>query len=1395
MNHSIRHYFPSSVHRRIHGAALVIVLSFVVLVTVMIVAFFSRALSQRQASNSSASQVKVAEFAKGAADEIIGDLKQEIAAGSVGVATTSGTIYLSGTNQTFVPALVVSTGTSGLQNLLKISKNNQPFFPVTSNYNFANNTVTSSGTTTVNYPASNRAANVSTSGTSLNGRYWTAARWNQALLMPVTSGSDYTPLLSSGTFIMPDWVLVARDGSTPAPAAYTPALAWSATNSSTIVGRYAYAIYDEGGLLDVNAAGYPSTSGALAGYKPALAYADLTQIFSAAGISSGSASTMSDALVGWRNYATTQAPGSFPNPNFTAASGSNYWNYVLANQNGFLTTGASFYNGQTDRVFSSRQQLINFMQNGLGLSGTNLNALNYLATFTRAVDQPAFSPDPARPITVPYDANCSTEASTTTHNNVFTASDHTGSNTAGGNDNLINPSYLQVRVGAAFTRNDGSTAAIGEPLVKKRFNLMRLAWLTYKGPLSDGLFTGVATTAANVNSTDPDLTLMAQYLHNYYGLSYAFLQQGTKQNVYNYFGLSWITTKMYDESAARYRWLYNHSNSNATGPFVSVPAAGGPILRVGHGASVTPAPTIYVQDLPQGREPDFFELLKSGIACGSKAKASRCLNNTGSGQYSSNSYYYPHDTSLEYAIIQLGANIIDQFDLDGYPTDILYTDGSLLIKDVYGVESLPYLYGVRFNAVQGDLTAVSGTTSVTNTGYLVQLMNPLLWNPHDQQSPRCAVDSSGAYLTDSSGNPLFPTNFRCVADTIDPDHVNSSATGYWQGAGTLRTNNYKPVVPTPINPVFTKLANGNVSNISGVPTFVWSAESTALSFTVDRTTTAEGYFREPTLLISSNVAGGTLQASGTLNVMVPNLITTGTTSPANGQAADLNMAATPLNAQGMYCGLDGKRYLGMYYGTMPLVWLTGSPPALVALGYRLDNFNRQNGTTFRVQFKDKNGIWVSFDSKYINPFDYGNPGGFPVTGYNLKPDATGLVAEEGSMFFDPRTGRFAPTLACDAPYASDPAPFSSGWLSSLGLNAGATNTDWPSPTTAVPTQRMNTGYQEPTAFLTAGWHLQSENNPNSPLNGLTDDMACPGSETVNNPNFTITGASKPHYYSDPDGMVRRAMGAYTTTNLFGLPMAVASTYPGSTASSTSQVQSRPIVLNRPFRSVGELGYVFSDTPWKTIDFITPESGDAALLDLFCVNDNTDPNGLEAGKVDLNTRQAPVLAAILAGAYKDEQASYLTPPTWKLTPLGTTTPLEPSAIAAALIARTTNTTNPSMGPLRNPSELVGRYTGINNAYGQPYDGFSNDLTSVFVANTVTGNVQRMREAPIRALAASGQARVWNLLIDVVAQTGRYPASANSLNSFNVEGEQRYWVHVAIDRYTGLILDKVVEVVKQ
>src|SRR6266704_501751 len=64
--------------RREQAAALIIVLAFVVLVTVLAVAYFSRATSDRPVAHSSFNQSKADQVAASAMDLIIGGLRQEI---------------------------------------------------------------------------------------------------------------------------------------------------------------------------------------------------------------------------------------------------------------------------------------------------------------------------------------------------------------------------------------------------------------------------------------------------------------------------------------------------------------------------------------------------------------------------------------------------------------------------------------------------------------------------------------------------------------------------------------------------------------------------------------------------------------------------------------------------------------------------------------------------------------------------------------------------------------------------------------------------------------------------------------------------------------------------------------------------------------------------------------------------------------------------------------------------------------------------------------------------------------------------------------------------------------------------------------------------------------------
>src|SRR5207247_521872 len=123
-------------------------------------------------------------------------------------------------------------------------------------------------------------------------------------------------------------------------------------------------------------------------------------------------------LVGWRNYATTNQSSTtnnnFPNVapsskafarNFQSAGPTtSYYNYVLGNGNGFLSPNPSptaTPNGLTDQVFLGRKGLIAYQQtagtnantgNTVTSSLFDVNALQYLSTFSRETNAPSFSP-------------------------------------------------------------------------------------------------------------------------------------------------------------------------------------------------------------------------------------------------------------------------------------------------------------------------------------------------------------------------------------------------------------------------------------------------------------------------------------------------------------------------------------------------------------------------------------------------------------------------------------------------------------------------------------------------------------------------------------------------------------------------------------------------------------------------------------------------------------------------------------------------------------------------------------------------------------------------------------------------------------------------------------------
>jgi hypothetical protein len=351
--------------------------------------------------------------------------------------------------------------------------------------------------------------------------------------------------------LQPDWVFVNAQGATIINAP---------TNS--VIGRYAYMIYDEGGQLDMNAAGYPSPTTVLQyGRKGSLAFADLTAL-------GGFSATSVDNVVGWRNYASAQPTGTLNPPgsnlSFTPTTANTYYNFILSDPsnlqltnyftNSFLTTSqAAVFNNQTDQPVAARQELLKLRSGMAGAGIGFVNALQYAGTFSREALSKIPQWKPATP-------------------------------------DSINPNFQTLLATGSFTRNDGTTASAGEYLVNRRFLLQRLNWLTYQGPSATRT---IPTTAPSLGDPNYDMWLLTRpdVSSIRFGLTSSFLQKGTDANILKYFGLVWDATNE--------RWNYTSPSGGSLATSIAT-----------------------LGTLTSSREPDFFELLKAGILNGSLGDSS-----------------------------------------------------------------------------------------------------------------------------------------------------------------------------------------------------------------------------------------------------------------------------------------------------------------------------------------------------------------------------------------------------------------------------------------------------------------------------------------------------------------------------------------------------------------------------------------------------------------------------------------------------------------------------------------------------------------------------------------------------------------------------------------------------
>ncbi len=756
-----------------------LVLLVVALLSALVIAYVLAAFRYEAISAAQSSSLRGSLALETAEAVVVGDIRAEIRAGSVSPLTQPWLVYPA-TGWSAVPFR-----TSGLPpNLLKQSAYGRVFF---------DGTLRASGALVYpresQFAATSRAVAVSSSAPAINARGWDATRWNAPLLLPckVHNSSDLTPA-SSGTaqangrqtawnWAPPDWILLSQSGMTPSVWKGTMRRGnFGAVERNPVVARFAYQIYDQGGLLDLNAAGCDPAllPDATASRKGGLALADLRKI--------NLDEKFLSELVAWRN------PGALSRGD-GAPFGNRLLNYHYSQEQngGFLRNGTV-----GSRAFQSRQALIQWVRARGRTSvetGTMRDALQYLTHFSRGLEQPSVRPgvydgvsktwklpeivppasglpDTVYPCTVASDLdtrdvrrmlNLPFEVALGNNrggNDAWGTFSQRGQSGEGRIQNAVNPGILEVRVLVPFVRPDGTMARVGEALVKRRFALSRLAWLTWKGP------------SALLAKSDP-----------------LFNEHGTPKAIKTYFGLEWTSEQGIaylssdapespQDEVGSFFWRYDHSKPSGAVPSESI----GRLQQVAL----------------DGREPDFFELLKAGILVGSLGKSALKQHSGMEG--------WAHDPAVvsqlrdkdpTNQILEIGANIIDQADADSFPTIVKIgamtasVGGPSVFVPTFtarGVENLPYLYRLHWRAVENLLFPASPKTAeirdVTariadfigegfHSGTTSLIAIPELWNPHLVPTRRAletlklrvvavGEDSEGVTSGGNALRPAFP---------------------------------------------------------------------------------------------------------------------------------------------------------------------------------------------------------------------------------------------------------------------------------------------------------------------------------------------------------------------------------------------------------------------------------------------------------------------------------------------------------------------------------------------------------------------------------------------------------------------------------------------------------------
>jgi hypothetical protein len=738
-----------------------------------------------------------------------------------------------------------------------------------------------------------------------------------------------------------------------------------------------------------------------------------------------------------------------------------------------------------------------------------------------------------------------------------------------------------------------------------------------------------------------------------------------------------------------------------------------------------------LQDVPADRDPDFFEILRATVLCGSLGRQFAAKGHDAIDQQLSMHQLGGVDASVNLNILELGACIIDQYDADSYPTGIMLP-GPVRPYYAFGKEDVPYL--CRTSAIPFRGKVLSGVKVYDNDGAVASteayeasmVLQSMLWRPHQ-------------VVKNFDG----PTKFRIAPQHID---VTGGGSQFWMSTGwTVPGGGARPSWNRD-----SRLEAGDYTYWGGPNYRITHPELFPKTFKgteyieldVPKDSTA---FREPQSVHSPEhgaIAGYSLGGNVPL-ILVRN--------------ADLRWGGLPNSFSHVSGFLVGHA-------------LT----ARIESGGNASSWNRLGVGYFRgdpveilLQYQGPDGTWRPY---HRGEFTYKSNWGDHFL--CRDPDWQTECFCWSSYLIDPRTPRF-------------------GGLATV-LASGVKITDWTSlhPLMTWPegvalafdkqrTPGVRPGWTGPGFGI--GWNDASHSSYNwfDPLN--------PGAVAEN----TQAAWDEPmtFCYKDPDDVLRpgvAALNEYNSTAL-GNPMstryAISNTGALSVAESTA---GRPLILNRPFRSVGELAYAFRGTPWRDIDFLSAVSPDAGLLEVFCLYENPEEENLTAaellkrpaqvvaGRVNVNAAGPEVIAALISGTARDT---------------GNHINATDAKSLANLLVNSIRGTGTTGGPLLSKSELVSRPSGTS----APATSLITTLSNTF-QKAVDRSIMARREAVTRALADGTTCRAWNFTLDLLVQSGQLTPTATDLKQFQSSAERRYWIHFAIDRITGKLLEVQWEPVK-